>query len=208
MTVFNPRIGRCVADPYGNRRIPERPPIPTGNDHEDSLERSAANIANEAFRGLDCGHASDALRRLTNQVLELQAIGTPIPGGPGRPGGDRGEEVRRKWREQVQSPLFWKKVWNRMAEAYRSCNRDCFDDGVAVGTLSATAYCSASIAVDGLPGPGYIEQTPLPVCQTETFVGCVKTYSDTAATTAGCAPYITNQYQGIFAEYQSQDCHL
>ena len=206
MTTYDPRIGRCVADPYGSRRISERPPVLTGNSIEDSLEISAANLANMALRGLDCGHSADALRRLANQVLELQASGNraPPPGRTDLPGAD----VRRRWREQVTSPAFWKKVWNRMADAYRSCNRECFDDGVAVGTISATAYCSASVALDGLPGPGYLEQAPLPVCQTSVFAGCVQSYDQTAATTEGCGAYSTGSYAGIFAEYQSQDCHL
>jgi hypothetical protein len=206
MTVYNPNIGRCVADPYGNRRLQTQPPILTGNQMNDSLERSAANLANAAFRGLDCGHASDALRNLTNQILHLESMNSSMP-GPGRVNAP-GDDVRRRWRQQVESPAFWKKVWNRMADAYRSCNRQCFDDGVAVGTLSATAYCSASVALDGLPGPGYLEQSPLPVCETSIFAGCIQSYATTATTTAACAPYISNQFEAIFAEYQSQDCHL
>ncbi len=202
MTVYDPRLGRCVADPYGRRRMQEMPPRPTTGD-----ERSAANIVNAALRGLDCGQASHSLRRLANQVLQLQAAGTR-PAPPPRPGSNTGEEIRRRWREHVQSPQFWRKVWDRMADAYRSCNRQCFDDGISMGTLSATAYCSASIALSGLPGPGYIAQPPLPVCETSIFTGCVKSYGTTAAGTAGCSPYTTGSFEGIFAEYQSQDCHL
>lgn len=95
-----------------------------------------------------------------------------------------------------------------MADAYRSCNRECFDDGVSVGTISAVAYCSASIALEGLPGPGYLEQTPMPVCETSVFTGCIKSYGDTAAATAGCGTYTTEGFAGVFADYQSQDCHL
>ncbi len=210
MTVYDQNIGRCVADPYGAIRMRQTPPVLTGNAIEDADERSAANLVNVALRGLDCSSASEALRRLTNQVLQLQAMGTRVPGGPGQgPGGnDPGAAVRLKWRQHFESPVFWKKVWNHMADAYRSCNRTCFDDGISVGTLSATAYCSASVALDGLPGPGYIEQTPLPVCETATFAGCVKSYGDTANTVKGCAAYATNQYESIFAQYQSQDCHL
>ncbi len=205
MTVYSARLRRCVADPYGRRRLQEIPPVPTGNERDDLDERSAANIVNAALRGLDCGQASDVLRRLSNEVLALQASG---PRTPPRGGVDPGEEVRRKWREHVSSPKFWKKVWNRMADAYRSCNRDCFDDGISVGELSATAYCSASMALGGLGGPGYIEQTPLPVCETSVFAGCLKAYGDTGATMAGCQPYTKDSFEGIFAEYESQDCHL
>ena len=208
-TTYERRLGRCVADPYGRRRIQEHPPVLTGNEIDDRDERSAANIVNAALRDLDCGQAAESLRRLSNQILSLQASGgqAPIPGRVGR-GGDHGDEVRRRWREHVRSPRFWKRVWNHMADAYRSCNRTCFDDGVAIGQISATAYCSASVAVDGLPGPGYLEQTPLPVCETSVFAGCLQSYGDTAAVSPGCAAYTTNAYAGIFAEYQSQDCHL
>jgi len=205
-TTYERRLGRCVADPYGRRRIEQRIPSRTGNSHDESLERSATNIVNAALRGLDCGQAADSLRRLSNQILSLQVSGPGRDPG-GRPG-DPGEEVRRKWREQVQSPKFWKRVWNHMASAYQSCNRSCFDDGIAVGQISATAYCSASVALEGLPGPGYIEQPPLPVCETSIFTGCLKAYGDTAAETAGCSAYTSGSFEGIFAEYQSQDCHL
>lgn len=207
MTVYSSQLRRCVADPYGRRRMQELPPHPTGDEVNDRDERSAANIVNSALRGLDCGQAADSLRRLANLVLALQASGAHAP--PARDGGaDAGEEVRRRWREHVSSPAFWKKVWNRMADAYRSCNRSCFDDGISVGTLSATAYCSASVALGGLPGPGYIEEPPLPVCETAIFAGCLKSYGTTAATTPGCAPYTQDSFESIFAEYESQDCHL
>jgi len=216
MTVYNQRLGRCVADPHGRRPMRELPPRPMGNDIDARDERSAANIVNAALRGLDCGQAGDALRRLANQVLALQAAGPstppPRPGNPSPRGNPnpRGnaDEIRGRWRQHVQSPKFWKKVWDRMADAYRSCNRECFDDGVAIGTLSATAYCSASVALDGLPGPGYTAQPPLPVCETSIFAGCLRAYGQTAASTEGCAAYTQNQFESIFAEYESQDCHL
>lgn len=229
-TVYSPRARRCLPDPQSRRPMRDRPTRTTGNDIEDREDRSAAQLVNTAMRGLDCGQAAEALRRLSNQVLALQAT---VPGAqpPSFPGNSRrrddprgiptrvtrgnpnsrgpgDDEMRGRWRQQAQSPKFWKKVWDRMADAYRSCNRECFDDGVAIGTLSATAYCSASVALEGLPGPGYTEQPPLPVCETSIFTGCLKAYGQTASTTEGCAPYTQNQFASIFAEYESQDCHL
>jgi hypothetical protein len=200
-TAYDVRIGRCVADPYGRRRMEECRPVYNGNAVHDRNERSAVNIVNAALRGLDCGQASDSLRRLSNQVLSMQASGRNTSSLPSN-------DPRRVWREYVQSPEFWKKVWHHMAVAYQSCNRSCFDDGEAIGQISATAYCSASIVLDGLPGPGYIEQPPLPVCETSIFAGCLKAYDDTAAATPECRAYTSNSFEGIFAEYQSQDCHL
>lgn len=219
-TVYSPRTGRCQPDSYSRRPMRDRPTRTTGNDIEDREDRSAAQLVNTAMRGLDCGQAAEALRRLSNQVLALQAAvpaaqPPSLPRNPGRRGDAHGNsrrpvdgEIRDRWRQQVQSPKFWKKVWDRMTDAYRSCNRECFDDGVAIGTLSATAYCSASVALEGLPGPGYTEQPPLPVCETSIFTGCLKAYGQTASSTEGCAAYTQNQFASIFAEYESQDCHL
>lgn len=166
-------------------------------------EVSAANLVNDAIRGKSCAQAADALRLLSNQVLSLGTMASqpPISGRPD-------PEFKRKWREHIRSPQFWRKVWDRMANAYMSCNRGCFDDGLAVGQISATAYCSASVALDGLPGAGYLEQTPLPVCETAIFAGCLQSYQNTATSFPGCGPYTTDSYQRTFYEYQSQDCHL
>lgn len=174
---------------------------PARNSSPDEI--SAANIVNQAMSGLSCAQAGDALRRLSNQLLSM-AASSQVPPAPGRPEPD----LRRQWREHIRSPQFWSKVWNRMADAYRDCDRSCFDDGLAVGAMSATGYCAASIAVEGLPGIGYLEQPPLPVCETAIHVGCVQNYQSTASQFSGCRPYMQDSFSGIFAEYVSQDCHL
>lgn len=176
-------------------------PIPPRTGEPDEI--SAANIVNQAMNGLSCQQAGDALRRLSNQLLSM-AASAQAPVIPGRPE----PELRRQWREHIRSPKFWSKVWNRMADAYRACDRGCFDDGKAVGEMSATGYCAASVAVEGLPGIGFMEQPPLPMCETSIHVGCVQSYQSTAASYPGCSVYSTGSYAGIFAEYTSQDCHL
>ena len=129
-------------------------------------------------------------------------VSSTLPGAPGEPA------FKREWRLRIRSQAFWQKVWDHMANAYRSCNRTCFDDGQAIGQISATGYCTASIAVDGLFGVGFIAQPPLPVCETAIFAGCIKGYQATPTTIPGCPRYTTDRFASIFQEYISQDCHL
>lgn len=199
-TVIDHRIGRCVSatEPPSRGRMREVPPITHDMD-----DVSAANIVNSALRGLDCSQAAESLRRVSNMVLSMAQTSAP-PTVPGRPDAD----FKRAARERIRSPKFWMRVWNRMADAYRSCDRGCFDDGVAVGQISATAYCSASVALDGLLGPGYIEQAPLPVCESAIRAGCIQSYQSTAVSHTGCKRYTEDSFDSIFREYLSQDCHL
>lgn len=194
-TVLDPRLNRCVSAVVNQ---PMRPVPPRSGDPD---EISAANLVNEAMRGLTCNQAGDALRRLANQIRQL-AASSQLPPQPNEP------ELRRRWREHIRSPQFWSKVWHRMADAYSSCNRGCFDDGLAVGEISATAYCAASIALDGLFGIGHLEQPPLPVCETAIHIGCLQGYDRTSAGFQGCSKYTTDSFYGIYNEYKSQDCHL
>lgn len=196
-TIYNPELRRCVS--VNTPPMQQRPP----RDPNDIDEVSATNIVNSAMRGLDCSQAAESLRRLSNQLLSMGVSGSQ-PSIPGRTEPD----FKKAWRERIRSPQFWSKVWNKMADAYRSCNRGCFDDGLAVGQISASGYCSASIAVNGLMGVGYIEQPPLPVCETATFSGCIKGYQNTASNFPGCVTYMTDSFSSIFNQYVSQDCHL
>ena len=204
-TVMDPSIQRCVSINFPPIPVPgaggRMRQVPPSSNEIDEI--SAANIVNTVMQGLDCSQAAESLRRLSNQLLSMGTASSQ-PTIPGRPEPD----FKRQWRERIRSQAFWSKVWNRMADAYRSCHRGCFDDGLAVGQISATGYCSASVAVDGLLGPGLIVQPPLPVCETAIFVGCLKAYQSTASTFPGCTPYTVNRFQSIFQEYQSQDCHL
>ncbi len=200
-TTLDPRIGRCVSVMNPPSRGPMRPVPPLNQDPDDI---SAANIVNQAMAGLNCEQAAESLRRVSNMVLSMAQSATPPVGG-----GSRTEpEFKRAARERIRSPKFWMRVWNRMADAYRSCDRGCFDDGVAVGQISATGYCSASVALNGLMGPGYLEQAPLPVCETAIRTGCIQSYQSTAVAYDGCKPYTQDTFDSIFREYISQDCHL
>lgn len=202
-TVIDTRINRCVALPPRPTPIPVPMPTIPPRDTRDADEVSAANLANHALQGLSCDQAGEALRRLANMTLSMAQSAMPS-----RPSSPTDPDFKRAARERIRSPKFWMKVWSRMADAYRSCNRGCFDDGVAVGQISATAYCSASVSLNGLFGPGYLEQTPLPVCETAINTGCIQTYQQTAKTYEGCKPYTEDTFQSIFYEYISQDCHL
>ncbi len=118
------------------------------------------------------------------------------------------ERTRKIWERRLKSPKFWQRLWDRLASAYRSCDRTCFDDGSAIGQLSGTAYCSASIGVGGLDSPGFLAQGALPICQTATFVGCQSGYQQAASSYPGCSTFTTGTYDATFKAFQSQDCHM
>ncbi|MGK5082279.1 hypothetical protein WDW37_03160 [Bdellovibrionota bacterium FG-1] len=180
---------------------------PASSAHPDEVD--AANMTAQAMGGLGCARAGEALRRLSNMLL-ANARFVHSPDSPAQPGELRSvmrEEMRRRWREHLQSPVFWQIVWTRLANAYRECNLTCFDDGIAVGQISATGYCSASVSVGGLNGPGFMSQPPLPLCQNETFIGCQTGYNQIAGTYPGCAPFTTDGFTSVFNEFKSQDCH-
>jgi len=178
----------------------------------DPAEVDAADIVARASMGLSCDQAGEALRRLSNQLLANVGFATtPNPYAPPPPGApthmNRGQ-LKKRWREHMRSAEFMQKVWDRMADMYRSCDRVCFDDGVAVGQISGSGYCAASVGLDGMVSPGFKLQTPLPVCETATFTGCQVGYRQAVDQFAGCAAYATGPYEQIFRDSQSVDCHL
>jgi hypothetical protein len=200
------------------RPLRVRPPMSSQPD-----EVMAARLVAEASQGMSCERAGEMLRKLSNRLLASaeesyrpapppyaqpprgggRRPGAPMPGGP-----RFGETEKQRWRGHFKSPQFWKEVWDRLAEAYQSCEADCFDDGVAVGVLSAVGYCSASIEVGGLPAPGLLLQGRLPLCENSIFIGCQQGYAQGVGMTEGCAPYTEGLYRRVFLESQSQDCHL
>ncbi len=201
--------GPPVTPPGRNfRPIYAAPPI-RGNDDDNA----AAELMAAAIGSRGCENAGEVLRSLSNQLLaNSQMINTPdhmLP--PVYPGDRRGQlrqEMRRRWKTRMVSPQFWTRVWDRLAEAYRSCDKTCFDDGISVGQISGALYCQASIELQGLPGVGYIPQAPLPMCQNSVFVGCQQGYSNAVRTASGCSTYTQGNFATIFGEYVSQDCHL
>lgn len=192
--------------PAHGRRM--RTPPPRSSDDD---EMYAADLMAKAVSGLTCESAGESLRRLSNQLLAGVSFATErnvLPPAPGDRRGKLREQQRQKWRDRLRSPVFWQRVWDRMSDAYRDCDRTCFDDGVAVGQISGSGYCAASVGVGGLPAPGYTHQAPLPLCQNSIFVGCQSGYRQASRTYDGCQPYTEGLYEQIFKEYQSQDCHL
>ncbi len=185
------------------------PPPVRPDDFEDE---AAASLMSHFIEAKGCDRAGEMLRELSNMLVssarfELHPENRrPISWGDSR---DRARfESHTRWVGHFRSTTFWKKVWDRLALAYRSCNRTCFDDGYAVGQISATGYCSASIAVGGLDAPGGLLQPPLPLCQNETFVGCQKGYDDTSEDYDGCQNYTSGGYTDIYLQSKSQDCHI
>lgn len=184
------------------------PPI-RGNDDD----TAAAELMAAAMGTLGCDKVGDVLRNLSNQLLaNSQMINTPEHMWPPVYAGDRrGQlrlEMRRRWKARMSSPQFWSQVWTRLADAYRSCDQNCFDDGFSVGQISGALYCQASIELAGIPGVGYTTQAPLPMCENSIFVGCQRGYDNAVRVASGCTTYTQGEFAGIFGEYVSQDCHL
>ncbi len=200
--------GRVHPIPARGRRIPLRP-VRTQSEHEaHAAERMARAIAN---RG--CERLGEVIRDLSNDILSSAHLAarddsnlTPIDDRDRR--GQLRREARLKVRRHFVSPEFWTHLWDRLTDAYQACDMPCFDDGQAVGEISATAYCSASISLGGLNAPGFMSQSRLPLCQNAIFVGCQKGYRDTARSIEGCSRYTEGGWTEIFGQYQSQDCHM
>jgi hypothetical protein len=176
---------------------------PRGVDIE---ELAATRMAQETLHGKDCSQMSEALRELSNRLLSgvMEVRESPTHDPWGRPIG----EEKRRWLEAIQSPRFWNNVWSKVSDAYRFCNLGCFEDGVAVGILSGAGYCMAALGAEGLPGPGFLRQPPLPICESSIFVGCQQGYRQAANETPGCSTYTTGSFEAVFRESISQDCHL
>jgi hypothetical protein len=124
------------------------------------------------------------------------------------PWADQRRNARARWRRVFSSRLFWENVWDRLVEAYRSCDAGCFENGEAIGELSGAMYCAANIGVDGLPAPGFLAQQPLPLCENQIFIGCQSTYRQSVQKVEGCQAFTQGDYERTFLESISQDCHL
>jgi len=202
--------GALAAPPahrHDNGRRMSTPP-PRGNDPD---EVQAAQLMANSISGLGCDRAGEALNRLSNQLLGNIRFATnpnPYPPAPRDRRGQLQEEMRRKWKRHLNSPTFWRKVWDRLAESYRLCDLNCFDDGNAIGLISGAGYCAASVGLGGLDSPGFVYQAPLPLCQNAIAVGCQNGYQQATREFQGCSTYTSGIYEPVFDEYVSQDCHI
>lgn len=197
----------------GNKRPPRRGAIRTRPaQSNDERETHAAALMAKAIEGLGCERAGDALRRMSNMMLSGVSEAAEYDRLPPPRSGDRRErarhEARGRWKRNLNSPEFWTKVWDRLAESFRECDLTCFDDGTAIGQLSGITYCSASVELGGLDAPGFVAQSPLPVCGNATFTGCQQGYKQAAQTFAGCSTYMMGSFEQIFNESVSQDCSI
>lgn len=191
--------GRWMHRPH--QRMVTPPPLSSDPD-----ETEAAQMMKDAVDGLECERASEVLRRISNRILRGANMASDSEHGPD--GGPNRDFRRQKWRRHLNSPRFWERVWGRLAEAYKGCELNCFEDGMAVGQISGTGYCSASIGVDGLTAPGFVYQPPLPLCQSQIFIGCQQGYRDAANSYQGCSKYTQAQFEPVFLQYISQDCQV
>jgi hypothetical protein len=196
-----PGLSRPRPPHLRGRPLRVRPPRTSQPD-----EVMAARLVAEASQSLSCERAGEMLRVLSNRILSsaTRAYEKERPRGPGR--WEPREKMR--WREHFRSPLFWREVWDRVVETYQSCEAGCFEDGVAVGMMSAVGYCSASIELGGLSAPGFLAQARLPLCENSIFIGCQQGYRQGVELTEGCSAYTQGLFERVFLESQSQDCHL
>jgi hypothetical protein len=179
------------------------------------VDQDVADIVARSIAGLGCDRLSDAVRNLSNQLLANVNYATrrdpnaPLPPMMQRPSRPMSrDQFIQQWLEHLSNPELMQKLWTRLAELYRSCNRGCFDDGIAIGQLSGAGYCGGSIGAGGLSGIGVIAQAPLPLCQTSNFVGCQQGYYDAVNQYAGCAQYTSGDYDRVLRDFVSQDCHI
>lgn len=178
----------------------------------DEAEQDAARLMAHSITGLTCDQTSEAMRRLSNQILEGVSLanesdpfGPPQPGEPTR---RTRREMQLRWRNHLRSGVFLQKVWDRAAEVFANCEKPCFDDGIAVGQISGAGYCAAAVGVGGILPPGFVLQPPLPTCDTSIFVGCQVGYKNAVDAFPGCVNFTVREHERAFKDSVSQDCHL
>lgn len=204
-----PFAGRLHGNHFGrDGRIVVRPAI-----SGDQLDGYMAEMFVRHSNDLSCDNLGNLLRRISNEVLSAGELpATPTEEERRRSPGSRDEFLRhnreRSLRTLLRHPRFLQSIMSRLTEAYRNCNRTCFDDGVSVGQIAGTAYCHATIGVDGLPDSGFQAQERLPVCQTENYLGCEQGFSRVVGTVDGCLAYTTGAYTSAFNHEISTECHI
>ncbi|MCC7440978.1 MAG: hypothetical protein IT285_05070 [Bdellovibrionales bacterium] len=207
-----PRHHGPHAHPHGGGHGARRARIRPANYAQAADVRAYQLIQENILANGDCTQLGNSLRRLSNKLIrETQRINRRLNGLPPVNPNDprvvaRDAARRRVLNELLNNSQFWESLWDRMADMYRSCDMECFDEGAAIGEISGLGYCSVSVQAGGLLGPGFAYTPPLPVCQTAVTVACQSAYREAARSYEGCEAYASGSYLTTFREYWSQDC--
>lgn len=180
--VIHPRRPRPVG------RVIAHPSVRAHRRHD----AEARELMREALREDRCERISDVVTRLSNRLLSIMAQ-------------ERGGNFGRSF---VRNRDFWESMLDRLSEALKSCDVDCFESGEAIGQISAMGYCAASVEIGGLNGGGFLAQNSVPLCETAVFAGCQRGYQQGAREFPGCSVYMSGEFEETFAENLSQDCHV
>lgn len=175
----------------------------------DDMDAFAAEMFVRHASNLSCGELGNLLRSVSNEILSAHTMPAEVVSPY-----DSYEERLRKHRANrlkyyLTKPIFAKIVMERLTMAFEGCDQMCFDDGVAIGIISGTGYCHASLELGGIDSEeGFRYQEALPVCQTANFVGCQQGYSQAVNSVPGCLEFASGSYMQSFNEYVSNDCHI
>lgn len=204
------RNGRTVvrAKPGRGYGRDHRIVIPPARSRAD-LDVFAAEMFIRRASNLSCDSLGDLLREISNDILSARTLPPEVI----YPGDDREERLRKQYANQLRGfldkPNFSKMIMERLTMAFEGCDRLCFDDGVAIGVISGTGYCTASVDLDGISSDdGFRFQEALPVCETANFAGCQQGYSQAVGSVPGCLDYATGSFEQTYNEFVSQDCHI
>ncbi len=209
----NPGGPRFPEPPRGGPRrpLPVGRPIfvrPSVSGNEDEIR--AVRIFQAATQEARCERIGESLRRISNAILssasEANARDDQLIPRDAR--GLARLRMRASWRQTLRSRVFWETVFDRLMEAYRSCDATCMEDGEAIGLLSGTVYCAANVGIGGLDAPGFLAQNSLPMCGTSVFLGCQTGYQQAVTTYEGCVTFTTGSFERNYLEAVSQDCHV
>lgn len=154
-------------------------------------DRNAKRLINNAWARL--GQSCDQVDRLATIVAETPFAQSSLGG--------------------VMGACFFQGyvegLWDELDLIYERCGNKCFSAGVDIGNISAQGYCAASIAVNGLLDPGFIEQPPLPFCGQNLVFGCKSEYIGVATyDIPACSKYTKGRFAETFENSVRQDCFV
>lgn len=207
-----------VVQRNGRAIVRARPGIGYGRDGRivvmpsrprDDMDAFAADLFVRNAANLSCGELGDLLRNISNEILSAHALPAEVVS----PYDSQHERLRKhrvnRLKFYLTKPVFAKIVMERLTMAFESCDQMCFDDGVAVGIISGTGFCHASLEAGGISsGEGFRYQDALPVCQNANFVGCQQGYSQAVNNIPGCLEFASGSHMQSFNEYVSNDCNI